>query len=104
MENESEKNETEIDRLARMVQNGFAEMRGEFAGLLGETLAGFAAVNNQVDGIQERLGYRIGELGSKLDEQRRESSEGFDAIRRVVSGVSRTVADHEERIKAVEGD
>ena len=104
MENNPEKKESEIEALARIVKAGFDRMDTEFAGVRDEISAGFAAVNKRIDGVQQNLGYRIDQLDQKLDQHRQETKDDFDAMRRVGGGISRTLTDHEERIKALEGE
>jgi hypothetical protein len=92
--------EPEIEKLARMVQNGFAEMHQEFA-----------AVHKKIDSVEKRLDKRIDLLDqkvdrvdAKLDQHRQETKDGFAAAHRFIGGISTTLADHEERIKELEGE
>ena len=44
------------------------------------------------------------QLNHKLDQHRQETKDGFDGFPRVVGGMAHTLADHQERIKALEGE
>jgi hypothetical protein len=46
---------------------------------------------------------KVDQLSDKVDEHRQETKADHAALRSVVGGMSHTVADHEERIKALEG-
>lgn len=74
-------------------------MDTEFAGVHTDMNAGFAAVDRRFTVV----GQRIDQLDAKLGEHRR-TNDGFETIRRVVGGMSRTQSDHEDRIKALEGE
>ena len=50
------------------------------------------------------MSYKVDQLDAKLDQHRQETKDGFDTMRRVMGGMSHTLADHEERIKALEGE
>lgn len=88
MENGEPKHLT-IDELARMIANGFADMHEQFATL--ESHVG-------------DLGVQIGQLDQKLDQHRQETKDGFAGLNRIIGGISATLADHEERIRALEGE
>lgn len=96
--------ESEIEKLARMIKTEFDSVRSEVRG-------GFAAVNERldktdkrVDGVEQHLGYRIDQLEAKLDQHRQETKDGFAAVNRFIGGISTTLADYEERIKELEGE
>jgi hypothetical protein len=86
-------NETEIEKLARMVESGFAEMRGEFADVRQEMRKGFNRLDEKIDRVQ-----------ANLDQHRQETKDGFAAVHRVIGGLSATLTDHEERIRELEGE
>jgi hypothetical protein len=50
------------------------------------------------------LSYKVDQLEAKLDQNRQETKDEHAALRGVVGGMSHTFADHEERIKALEGE
>ena len=50
------------------------------------------------------LKQKIEQLDQKLDQHRQETQDGFAAAHRVIGGISHTLADHEVRIKALEGE
>jgi hypothetical protein len=103
-------NETEIEKLARMVQNGFAEMHERFESV--ETR--FDAVDERFAGVDARfvgldkhlnvLDQKIDHVDAKLDAHRDESKDGFATVHRAIGGLSATLVDHEERLKVLEGD
>jgi tetrahydromethanopterin S-methyltransferase subunit G len=100
-------NESEIEKLARIVKDGFDRMGeqlqhidGRFDTLRGEMRDGFAAVNKRVDLLDQK----IDRVDAKLDQHRQETKEGVAAIHRFIGGISTTLADHEERIKELEGE
>jgi phage shock protein A len=99
-----------IDQLAGMMANGFAEMRDQFASLENHIVDLDTHVGNldaRVVGVEKGLNglsYKVDQLDAKLDEHRQETKDGFDAVHRVVGGMSHTLADHEERIEALEGE
>jgi archaellum component FlaC len=101
MENGTE--ETEIEKLARLVKDGFDRMDERF-GSVDEQLAKvderFTTVNKRLD----NLDYKVGQLDAKLDLHRQETKDGFAVVRAVMGGISHTLADHEERIKELEGE
>jgi len=96
--------EISIDELARMVANGFVEMREKIETSVGslrsEMTAGFAATNKRVDVLNQK----IAQLDTKLDQHRQETKDGFAGLHRVIGGMSHTLTDHEERIKSLEGE
>ena len=49
------------------------------------------------------LGYKVDQIDAKLDQHRQETKDGFAAVHRVIGGMSHTLADHEERMKTLEG-
>jgi hypothetical protein len=91
-----------IDDLARMVENGFAEVREKIDAGVGsvreDMKAGFAAVDKRF----AVMGQRIDQLDMKIDQHREETKADHAALRGVVGGMSHTLTDHEERIKALE--
>jgi DNA anti-recombination protein RmuC len=91
--NERMENETEIEKLARMVESGFAEMRGEFA-----------EVHSKIDNVEKRLNEKINRVQANLDHHRQETKDGFSGLHRVIGGISSTLTDHEERLKVLEGE
>jgi predicted RNase H-like nuclease (RuvC/YqgF family) len=113
MENDPPKRIT-IDQLAGMMANGFAEMRDQFATL--ETHIGDVEVKlgNRIERLDTRMGsverglenlsYKVDQLDAKLDEHRQETKDGFAGVHRLIGGLSHTLADHEERIKELEGE
>jgi hypothetical protein len=67
--------------------------------------AGFAKTEERFKAVDRRFdnfSYKLDQLELKVDQHRQETKDGFAAIRRVTGGMSRTVADHEDRIKALE--
>ena len=100
-------NESEIEKLARMIKSEFDSVRGEMRD-------GFAAVNERLDKTDKRLdgadkrvdgfAYRLAQLDQKLDQHRQETKDGFAGIYRFIAGISTTLADHEERIKELKGE
>jgi uncharacterized coiled-coil protein SlyX len=114
MENEPAKQETEIEALARMVKAGFDRMDTEFAGVRGEMTAGSAAVNKRIDHLDTRVGsvekglqglsYKVDQLDAKVEKYHHETKTDIAALRGVVGGFSHTLTDHEDRIKALEGE
>ena len=102
MENE-EKAEMTMDELARMMANGFAEMRDQFATLENH----IGDLDTRVMGVEKGVkghSYKVDQLDAKLDQHRQETKDGFAAVHRVINSVAHTLADHEERLKALEGD
>jgi tetrahydromethanopterin S-methyltransferase subunit G len=94
-------NETEIEQLARMVQTGFAEMHERFEKIDER----FDGVDRRFAGIETRLevlDQKIDRVDAKLDRHRQETKDGFAGVHRVLGGISATLADHDERIKAFE--
>jgi septal ring factor EnvC (AmiA/AmiB activator) len=109
MENEAQPQIT-IDQLAGMMANGFAEMRDQFATLenhigdldthVGNLDARVVSVEKGLKGLSDK----VDQLDMKVEAHRQETKDGFAAMRGVMGGMSRTLADHEERIKALEGE
>jgi phage shock protein A len=62
-----------------------------------------ARVVNVEKGLQG-LSYKVDQLDMKLDQHRQETKDGFAALRGVMGGMSHTLTDHEERIKALQGE
>jgi hypothetical protein len=102
-------NETEIEKLARMIKSEFDSVRGEmrdgftdvekkFAGLRTDMQLGFAAVDKHMDVLDQKIGH----VDAKLDAHRKESKDSFATAHRAIGGFSATLVDHEERIKALE--
>lgn len=103
MENGEPKSESEIDALARIVKDGFDRMDKGFE----EMRAGFASADSRFTTVNKRidtLSYRVDQLDQKLDQHRQETKDGFAAVHRMIGGMSHTLADHEERLKALEGE
>jgi chromosome segregation ATPase len=99
--NERMENETEIEKLARMVQTGFAEMHERFEKI--DTR--FENIDSRFKDVDKRLDLldqKIDRVDAKLDTHRQETNDGFDAVHRALGGLSATLVDHEERIKALE--
>ena len=96
------------DDLARMVADGFADMRVQIDASVGElrdeVKGDFAAVNKQMNGMQQSLSHRIDQVELKLNEHRQESKDAFSGLHRLIAGISTTLSDHEERIRALEGE
>ena len=103
MENKEQPKIT-LDKLAEMVASGFAEVQekidGSVGGLRTEMNAGFAAVDRRFTVMSQR----IDQLDAKLEAHRQETKAEHAALRAVVGGMSHTLADHEERIKMLEGE
>jgi len=104
-------NEMEIERLARMVQNGFAEMQKQFGEVREEMHTGFADVRTEMttgfDAVNKHLNnldQKIDRVDAKLDTHREETKDGFAAVHRAIGGLSTTLVDHEERLKILEGE
>jgi predicted nucleic acid-binding Zn-ribbon protein len=110
MENEPPKAETEIEMLARLVKDGFDRMDKGFEAMhagFANTDERFAAVDERFTDVNKRidnLNYKVDQLDAKVDAHRQETKDGFAGIHRVIGGMSHTLADHEERIKALEGE
>jgi phage shock protein A len=106
MENDPPKRIT-IDQLAAMMANGFAEMRDQFATLethVGDLGGRVASMETGLNKRIDTLSYKIDQLDQKLEAHRQETKDGFAAVRAVMSGISHTLTDHEERIKELEGE
>jgi chromosome segregation ATPase len=103
-------NETEIDKLARIVNAGFDRMDERFEKIDER----FAGIDNRLGSLDERfwgmekhmavLDQKIDHVDAKLDAHREETKDGFTAVHRAIGGLSHTLVDHEERIKALEGE
>jgi chromosome segregation ATPase len=124
--NERMENETEIEKLARMIKSEFDGVRGEmregFAAVDKRFAAvdkRFAAVDKRFEDVEDRLGtfderftgvekqiaaldQKIDHVDAKLDAHRQETRDSFATLHRAVGGLSTTLVDHEERIKALE--
>jgi len=101
MENASE--ETEIEKLARLVKDGFDRMDERFQSVderLAKVDERFTDVNKRIDSLT----YKVGQLDQKLEAHRQETKDGFAGVHRLIGGISHTLADHEERIKELEGE
>ncbi len=95
--------ETEVELLARLVKASLDRMDKGFQ----EMRVGFAAADERFTTVNKRidtLTYKVDQFDTKLDQHRQETKDGFAAIRGVMGGMSHTLADHEERIKALEGE
>jgi hypothetical protein len=49
------------------------------------------------------VSYKVDQLDQKLGAHHQETTDGFDAVHRVIGGMSHSLSDHEERMKALEG-
>jgi archaellum component FlaC len=109
MENEQPKRIT-IEQLAGMMANGFAEMRDQFATLenhIGDLDTHVGALDTPMVGVEKGIkgvSYKVDQLDAKVETYHQENKDGFDSVRRVMGGMSHTLADHEERLKALEGE
>ncbi len=65
----TEWNDGRLDDLSKRVDEGFAEMRGEFRQVRGEIQEEFTAVNKKVDQVGQRLDSRLERLEGKIDEK-----------------------------------
>jgi hypothetical protein len=103
MENEEQPKIT-IDQLAGMMADGFAEMREQIDtssdGVREEMKTRFASVDKRLDVLNQK----IDPVDAKLDQHRQETKADHATLRGVVGGLSHNLADHEERIKALEGE
>lgn len=111
MEDEPKPKRITIDQLAAMMANGFAEMRDQFATLESHIGDVEIKLSNRIGDVEtglnkriDNLSYTVGQLDAKLDQHRQETKDGFVAVHRVIGGMSHSLADHEERIKALEGE
>jgi predicted nucleic acid-binding Zn-ribbon protein len=110
MENGSPKGETEIEVLARLVKDGFDRMDKGFQEMderFEKVDERFVAIDQRFTDVNKRidnLSYKVDQLDAKLDTHRQETKDGFDAVHRVIGGMSHTLTDHEERIKELEGE
>lgn len=102
MDNEEQPKIT-IDELARMMANGFAEMRDQFATLerhIGDVDGRVLGVERGVDVLK----YKVDQVELKLDQHRHETTDGFAGVHRLIGGISATLTDQEERLRALEGE
>jgi septal ring factor EnvC (AmiA/AmiB activator) len=99
-----------IDELARMMANGFAEMRDQFATLenhIGDLDTHVGNLDARVVGVEKGLkglSYKVDQLDMKLDQHRQETKDGFAGVHRFMGGISATLVDHEERLRTLEGE
>jgi len=103
VENTPEKEETEIEKLVRIVKSGFDRMDERFEKVDEQ----FPKVDERFTDVSKRidnLSYKVDQLEGKLDQHRQETKDGFAGIHRAMGGMSRTLTDHEERIKALDGE
>jgi len=106
MENERPKRIT-IDQLAGMMANGFADMRDQLATLENHVGDVEVRLGNRIDGVErglQGLSYKVDQLDAKVEKYHQETKTDLAAIRGVMGGMSHTLADHEECIKALEGE
>lgn len=92
-----------IDERARMMANGFAEMRDQSATLerhIGDVDERVLNVERGVDGLE----YKGDQVEFKVDEHRQETKDGFTGVHRLIGGISATLADHEDRLQALNGE
>jgi len=61
---------------------------------------GFDAVNKHLNNLDQKIDH----VDAKLDAHREESKDGFAAVHRAIGGMSHTLVDHEERLRALEGE
>lgn len=103
MEDEPKPKRITIDQLAGMMANAFAEVRDQFATLenhIGNLDTRFLGVERGLNG----LSYKVDQLDAKVEKHHQETKTDLAAIRGVMGGMSHTLSDHEERIKALEGE
>jgi hypothetical protein len=110
MENTPNGGETEVELLARLVKagldrmdKGFEEMHADFAAVDERFVAidqRFTDVNKRID----NLSYKVDQLDAKVETHRQETKDGFASFKAIIGSLSHTVVDHEERIKAPEGE
>jgi phage host-nuclease inhibitor protein Gam len=100
-----------LDDLARMMASGFSEVRDEFKDLRTEMDARFAAVDTRFaavdkrfDTLDKRLSEKIDRVQENLDQHRQETKDGSSGLHRIIGGIVTTLADHEERIRALDGE
>jgi phage shock protein A len=99
-----------IDELARMMANGFAEMRDQFATLenhIGDLDTHVGALDTRLVGVEKGikgLSYKVDQLDAKVETHHQETKADLAAIRGVMGGMSHTLTDHEERLRALEGE
>jgi hypothetical protein len=105
--NERMENETEIEKLARIVKSGFDRMDSgfddvhqKFAEVRADMTTGFDAVNKHMAVLDQKIDH----VDAKLDTHRQETKDGFAVMHRAIGGLTTTLADHEERIKVLEGE
>ena len=99
-----------LNELARMMAEGFLELRDELgnkfdggiSSLRTEMNARFAATDKRIDGVNTSLTYKIDQLDAKADKNHKEIKADFAALRGIVGGHVRTIADHEARLTALE--
>jgi phage shock protein A len=109
MQNEQPKRIT-MDQLAGMMANGFAEMRDQFATLenhIGDLDTHVGALDTRVVGVERGLNglsYKVDQLDAKIETYHQETKADLAALRGVMGGMSHTVTDHEERLRALEGE
>lgn len=99
MQDEEQPNIT-IDELARMMANGFGEIRDQFATLeqhIGDVDGRVLSVERGVNGLK----YKVDQVELKLDEHRQETKDGFAGVHRLIGGISTSLADHEDRLQAL---
>ncbi len=90
-----------LDDLATMVAKGFADVEQKLDAVVGAAVGDLRSeVNKRID----TLSYKVDQLDGKFGQHHQESKDGFDAMKRIMGGMSRTLTDHEERIKALEGE
>ena len=96
MEDKPTNQETQIDRLARMIKSEFdlvrSEMHGGFTELRAEMKTAFAGVNKRF----AVMGQRIDRLELKVEAHRQETKDAFLGLHRLIGGISATLTDQAE--------
>jgi predicted nucleic acid-binding Zn-ribbon protein len=98
-------NETEIEKLARMIKSEFDSVRGEMRDGFADVQGKFIDVNIRFDAVDKQmamLDQKIDHIDAKLDAHRGETKDSFATVHRAIGGLSATLVDHEERLKALE--
>ena len=69
--------------------------------------AGFAKTEHRFQAVDRRIdnvSYKVDQLDHKLERHRQETKDGFAGVHRLIGGISATLADHEHRIRELEGE
>lgn len=102
-----------LNDLARMIAQGFAEVRDDIGGLdtkidnsIGELRnemnGRFAQTDKKIDSFGTSLNHKIDQLDVKVEQHHEETKTELISLRGVVSGVLHTATDHERRINILE--